>query len=732
MQSDLPLTRDLVLIGGGHSHALVLRKWAMAPLPGTRVTLIDPSPFATYSGMLPGYVAGHYRREDLNIDLVRLARAAGARFVPAPAEGIDLADGSVTVRGRPGLRFDVLSIDIGVTSEMPAIPGFSRHAVPVKPLGPFASEWAQFVDQVETGHLPAEVTVIGAGVAGAEIAMAMARRLRGVTTSVHIRMIEASTALRGLGDRSARMLRDRMAGAGIELIENAPVKEVGGGWLQLEDGRQFTHAFCCGAAGARAHPWIEEAGLDTENGYVTVDARLRSVTSASVFAAGDCAHFRPDPRPKAGVYAVRQAPILFHNLRAELTGGRTRTYKPQRDYLKLVSLGEKAALADRRPLAFAAPWVWQWKNRIDRRFMEKFHDLPAMKPVPLPPEVTQGVREELGDKPFCGGCGAKVGAGGLGSVLSDLGPPLRDDVLSRPGDDAATLIVGNARQVITTDHLRSVVEDPWLMGRIAAIHALGDIWAMGAEPQAALASVIIPRMRRRMQAATLREITLAAEAVFRECGAELVGGHSTMGAELTVGFTLTGLIQHDPVTTAGAKPGDAVILTRPIGAGVLLAAEMQRIAPGNVMLALYDRMTRPQTQGAAILGPVAHAMTDVTGFGLAGHLLNIARASDVSVALDTEAVPIDRGALDLSRSSVRSSLFGDNRDATLPSMPGFAEDAFTDLMFDPQTCGGLLAAVPPDQAPSLLARLHDAGDGEAAIIGRIEDGPPLIRPMSRT
>ena len=159
----LPLTRDLVLVGGGHAHALVLRRWAMAPLPGARVTLINPGPTAAYSGMLPGFVAGHYPRAALEIDLVRLAQAAGARLILGPVEGIDLAARKLHVPGRGPVEFDIASINVGVSSAMPELPGFGEHGVPAKPLEALAERW----DRFRAGRGPARVAVIGGGVAGA-------------------------------------------------------------------------------------------------------------------------------------------------------------------------------------------------------------------------------------------------------------------------------------------------------------------------------------------------------------------------------------------------------------------------------------------------------------------------------------------------------------------------------------------------------------------------------------
>ena len=175
MDLPLPQTRDVVFVGGGHTHALVLRAWGMRPLPGARLTLINPGPTAPYSGMLPGFVAGHYDRDALDIDLVRLARFANARLISGAAVHLDLAAKEVHVPGRPPVAFDLCSLDIGITSAMPDLPGFSEFGVPAKPLGPFSRRWAGFLE----GSGAARVVVLGAGVAGVELALAMAYALRG-------------------------------------------------------------------------------------------------------------------------------------------------------------------------------------------------------------------------------------------------------------------------------------------------------------------------------------------------------------------------------------------------------------------------------------------------------------------------------------------------------------------------------------------------------------------------
>ncbi len=712
----LPSVADVVLIGGGHTHALVLKMWGMKPLPGARLTLINPAPTAPYTGMLPGHVAGHYPREALDIDLVRLARFAGARLILGSASAIDREARTITVGDRR-IAYDLASIDIGITSDLPDLAGFSPHGIAAKPLGPYATRWAAYLG----GDGPAAVAVIGAGVGGTELAMAMAHALHARGRAATVTLIDRGSALPGTVPAAARRLRRNLANLGIQLLENAQVSEIIPTAVRLADGREIPSTFTVTAAGARPHLWLATTGLDLTDGFITVDRYLRS-SDPLIYACGDTAHLAHAPRPKAGVYAVRAAPILFANLRAALSGSPRKPFDPQGDYLKLISLGGQSAVGERNGLTLEGPWVWRLKDRIDRRFMDRLADLKPMAPPPLPAEVARGVRDARGDKPLCGGCGSKVGPAALTRALATLPASTRKDILTRPGDDAAILRMGRTTQVLTTDHLRAFTLDPWAMGRITAIHALGDIWAMGAAPQAALAQIILPPVSDPLQARTVTELLDAAAEIFTAEGAEIVGGHTTTGAELTLGFTVTGLADR-PVTLSGARPGDALILTKPIGSGTLLAAEMRLAARGPDVAACLAEMARPQGTAARLLRE-AHAMTDVTGFGLAGHLLNILEASGTGATLDLAAIPLHHGALDLAAQGIRSTIWEANRAAAAPRV--FHEDSpLTALLFDPQTAGGLLAAVAPDHANPILEAFGTAGY-RAARIGTVTDGPPLI------
>jgi selenide,water dikinase len=400
-----------------------------------------------------------------------------------------------------------------------------------------------------------------------------------------------------------------------------------------------------------------------------------------------------------------------------------RHYRPQSDYLKLISMGGRTAIGDKHTLTASGPAVWSLKDRIDRKFMTRLNDLPPMRPMAAP--KIRALDEDAASQAqmLCGGCGSKVGRASLIAGLARPDPATHADTVTGVGDDAAVLRSGPRLQVISTDHLRAFIEDPYLLGQIAAIHALGDVWAKGAAPQSGLLSLIIPRMSERMQASTVTEVVAAVRKVLGDAGADLVGGHTSMGRELTIGLTVTGLLDGPVIGHGGALPGDAIILTKPLGTGVILAAEMRGLARGDVVQKALASMQRPLTTATNLLSPVAHAMTDVTGFGLAGHLMNILEASNVSARLTLASLPVLRGAEQLAAKGIRSSLWRSN--AGLQTRVSGPASPLSDLLYDPQTAGGLLAIVPAERAADLIATFEARGE-PAFLIGQIEDGAPFV------
>lgn len=360
-------SKSLVLIGGGHTHALVMLRLRDDLPKGTHLTVIDPKPHAVYSGMLPGFIAGHYKRNDLDIDLQKLATELGGTYIQGAATAIDPDQKQITLHTGESIQYAVASIDVGITSNMPNLDGFAEHALPAKPLAKLSAAWDAFRHSCSEP----KVAVIGGGVAGAELAMAMAYELKRQKKTYSVTVFDRGEILTGASAATRRRIKRAFRKFGITVREQAGITEVTKDGLVLSDGEQVTANLVVGAAGALPHPWLQDTGLQLENGYLNVNSCLQT-SDPAIFAAGDCTHFQAQPLPKAGVYAVRKSPVLGDNLIASLTDRQLSEYEPQSDFLKLISLGDKIAIAQKHGWSFSGRWAWLLKDYIDTKFMKSF------------------------------------------------------------------------------------------------------------------------------------------------------------------------------------------------------------------------------------------------------------------------------------------------------------------------------------------------------------------------
>ncbi len=714
---------ELVLVGGGHAHVQLLRSFAMRP-PAARLTVIVDDPRAVYSGMVPGVVAGLYAPHEAIIDVGRLARAAGARLILAPATRIDPAGKRVHVAGRPPVRYDVASVNVG--SRSPPVPGPGR-AVATRPI-------ADLIRRFDPSRpAPSSLAIIGGGAGGVELAFAARARYG---ADVPITLIEGSErVLPSRSSRASARVRAALKRHRVTVRTGVLVTSVNEHNVEVSpagtdaDATRIDASAVLWAAGA--HPPAlasasEELAHDAR-GFLQVDRFLRCEGADGLFAAGDCASLAGAPLPKAGVYAVRQGPTLETNVRLALLGRPLTPYRPQRDFLTLIGTGDGSAIALKWGWVAEGRWVWRLKDRIDRRFVQRFTLVD-------PPSDIAAI--EGADPMACGGCAAKLGATELERALASLPEPpegLASD-LAR-GDDAAIVSAPTSAEdapqhVVSVDGFRAFDDDAFLVGEVAAVNAVSDIYAMGAQPRYAVAAVTVPSegpLARREE--TLAHAMAGIRRVLDDAQVGLVGGHTTVGPELFVALTVEGTLAAGTtaLTKAGLLVGQQLILTKALGTGVLLAADMRGYVSAHELLALREHLSSTNREAAKIARH-AHAtgLTDVTGFGFVGHALEMAAASSVGLSVSLSAVPLLPGAQRLSDRGMRSTLYQDNvrQLRAVSVLPEAQADPRLPLLVDPQTAGGLLFGVDPSAVTPCLQALQSAGV-TCAVVGDVTEDAHL-------
>ncbi|MGC6454607.1 MAG: selenide, water dikinase SelD [Candidatus Puniceispirillaceae bacterium] len=726
-----PIIGDLVLVGGGHAQVALLKSLAMKPVAGLRTTLICRDIDTPYSGMLPGFVEGVWSEADLHIDLARLAAMAGARLINAPVTAIRADDKHVDIAGRPSIPYDILSVNIGGEPDLDAIEGAAAHCIPVKPIGRFRERLSALT---ASGH-PQRLAVIGGGAAGCELALALSARWQQDTGSrPDIRIFgRAARLVPEHPPRAARHLYEALTKAGCSVHCGREVTLIEQGRLHLDGGENHEFDACFLVTAVAPPSWLAKTGLALDKaGFIAVRPSLQSLSHPDVFAAGDVATIADNPRPKAGVYAVRAGPILARNIRRYATGRSLRPWRPQTRALAILGTADGRAIGIRGTHASRSRAWWWLKKWIDRRWMAKYTDLSMPSPPVADRLVGINGRSEAAnshDAAFeamrCLGCGAKTGHETLAAAMREatrtaiaLGA---DERLMPPEDmneDSAIIPVPESGEMVQSiDVISEIVPDPFTLGRIAAVHAMSDIYAANAVPVWAMAAVTLAPARADIQQSQLSQLMAGGLMALSEAGAQLVGGHTGESDALGIGYAVTGWRDAPPVIPDMSQ--DVVLLlTKPLGTGVIMAAHMKLAARGTWVAGAIDHMARGNGAAAALMAEHRPVMTDVTGFGLARHALNLAERCGASgVEMSLRALPLMDGALSCLQDGHRSTLHEANLSSVRTS--GAAPDtAKAGILFDPQTSGGLLAALPREVALDISNALADLGQ-PAAVIGRL-------------
>ena len=745
-----PIAHQVVLVGGGHSHALLLRMHGMNPWPGVDVTLVSDVTHAPYSGMLPGYIAGYYDYDEVHIDLRRLCQFAQVRFIQSPVTGLDLREQRVQLQGRPSLRFDSASINIGSTPQMLQVPGAAEWATPSKPVPALLDHWHTIVTEHDAGRTPKNLAIVGGGAGGVEMALCMHQRL---DRKADIHLIHKGTEILSTHNHRVRRHFNRfLQEHGVHTHLGEEVVEVHHKNVRCASGKTIDadHTFWVTQAGPAA--WPSEAGLQCDDtGFVLVSNTLQSISHPNVFAAGDIASMQGQPRPKSGVFAVRQGAPLFDNIGALVKNEPLHPYNPQREFLSLIGTATRSAVASRRWLAHESPLMWKLKDRIDRQFMRKFSEFPEMDTnKTLSPEIAN-IQTLKRDDPLldlkrraemrCLGCAAKVGGSILRSALLRIrsqakGTP-SERVLSQldDSDDAAVFPVPAGQHLVqTVDYMPALLSDPYLFARVTSIHCLSDLFAMGAKPYGVLVQAQVPFGADAIIEEQLFQMLSGVVDALAKHNAYLLGGHTAEGEQLALGVTCNGFMTPQEVLhKQGMRPGERLILTKPIGTGTLFAGEMRLKTRGADMEKAVNHLLVDNEAASNILqNHGASACTDVTGFGLLGHLLEMAKPSKVAIQLNLASIPTLSGAKSTASAGILSSIHTQNRMASegVTNPSGYVSHPTYPLLFDPQTSGGLLASVPANRSESCVQLLKKAGYHCATCIGDIHKAADLEQPVT--
>ncbi|MEA5512111.1 selenide, water dikinase SelD [Crocosphaera sp. UHCC 0190] len=741
LSKPIPLTHNLVLIGGGHSHAILLKRWGMNPIPGVCLTLISDTSHTPYSGMLPGHVAGFYTFEETHIDLRRLARFSQAQFYLDQAIGLNLDNKQVICKNHPPISFDYLSIDIGSTPNTNTIPGASQYSISAKPVPQFLAAWNQLIETVENNSKNIyKITIVGGGAGGVELALNMQTHLQAILEKaqqplsnliIHI-FHQGQTLLTGHNSWVSSKLEHILSTRGINIHLNTKVsklEKISENSYQVfcESGLNVSCDIVFWVTQASAPEWIKASGLTTnKKGFILVNNYLQSVCHSHIFAAGDIATIEHYMRPKAGVFAVRQGKPLFENLQRIILGKSLKAYYPQNYYLSLIGTGNKKAIASWGYLGLEAAFLWKWKDYIDRKFMNQFKNLPVMSSGLNSSQKIQLNGKNNQDFLPCTGCASKVGSQILERTLNRLNFIENPEViigLKFPDDGAVIKLNSEKLLVQTIDFFPNLVSDPFIFGQITANHCLSDLWAMGATTHSVLALVTLPYGDDKIVEEILYQLLQGCLKVLNNDQVSLIGGHTLQGSDLGFGLSCNGFISPENLLRkSGMKPGDLLILTKAIGTGTLFAADMVYKAKGNwIDNAIESMLISNQKASEILLEFGATACTDITGFGLLGHLLEMMKASQVSVKLDLDNIPVLLGSIDTVKQGIFSSLHSQNlavatyisnRQKVL-NLPKYS------LLFDPQTSGGLLAAIPQKNAEKCLRKLIDLGYNQSSIMGEV-------------
>ena len=698
---EIPITNDLVLIGGGHSHLSVLMKLSKKPLNGNRITLITNEIDTPYSGMIPGYIEGIYSWRDSHIDLYRLCLKLNVRFIHAEVERVSAHEKEIYFKDRPKIKFDVLSINTGIQSNNREIKGAAKYCLPVKPISKLANNFLNKITNFKS------IAFIGGGAGSVELALAIKKRFLNINQDIKITIITGKRGLLSTFPQKTKLTSLKtLEKFKIDIIEYKRVLEVKPKQIILSDKSMLKIDKAILSTNSMTPKWLAKSDiLLTKDNYILVNKSFQT-NYKYVFASGDVIDFNNQNLKKAGVFAVRSGKPLAINIKKFILGKKLVEYKFNKNYLALIGTSKRSAIATKYNLTFNSRFFFYLKKYIDQNFIKKFSDFKIRKKFTLEALKTDVLnifvkhKEKITDKNDimqCKGCAAKV-------PLNALKQTLPKDIVSTSED--AVSVPGHPELYQTVDMISSIITDPFLLGKIAANHSISDMVSVNSKITSAMMILQLPLSKTEINSRDLEQVLLGANEIFKTIDCPLIGGHTMIGKDKDpiIGFSILGQKQKKIKIMKNRrkiKTKDLLILTEKIGSGLIFAGINNYLIDSYFQTDVIKQMIK----GNLNFGKISNhlnilSMTDITGFGLANHLLNLIKRdnSKTGLTIHPNKIPLFEGVNECLNKDIKSSLFKSNYDIAQKDIIYKRDKSKLDnILYDPQTVGGIAFIIPQEE-----------------------------------
>lgn len=698
---EIPITNDLVLIGGGHSHLSVLMKLSKRPINGNRITLITNEIDTPYSGMIPGYIEGIYSWRDSHIDLYRLCLKLNVRFIHAEVERVSAHEKEIYFKDRPKIKFDVLSINTGIQSNNREIKGAAKYCLPVKPISKLANNFLNKITNFKS------IAFIGGGAGSVELALAIKKRFLNINQDIKITIITGKRGLLSTFPQKTKLTSLKtLEKFKIDIIEYKRVLEVKPKQIILSDKSMLKIDKAILSTNSMTPKWLAKSDiLLTKDNYILVNKSFQT-NYKYVFASGDVIDFNNQNLKKAGVFAVRSGKPLAINIKQFILGKKLVEYKFNKNYLALIGTSKRSAIATKYNLTFNSRFFFYLKKYIDQNFIKKFSDFKIRKKFTLEALKTDVLnifvkhKEKITDKNDimqCKGCAAKV-------PLNALKQALPKDIVSTSED--AVSVPGYPELYQTVDMISSIITDPFLLGKIAANHSISDMVSVNSKITSAMMILQLPLSKTEINSRDLEQVLLGANEIFKTIDCPLIGGHTMIGKDKDpiIGFSILGQKQKKIKIVKNRrkiKTKDLLILTEKIGSGLIFAGINNYLIDSYFQTDVIKQMIK----GNLNFGKISNhlnilSMTDITGFGLANHLLNLIKRdnSKTGLTIYPNKIPLFEGVNECLNKDIKSSLFKSNYDIAQKDIIYKRDKSKLDnILYDPQTVGGIAFIIPQEE-----------------------------------